>query len=120
MATELLPDGLWELLEPFIPITKAKPKGGRTGLSNRACLLGILFVLRNVMECWPAVVVDRVLLRADAIYGARIDAGGVSLVPMQGSAMTYVMGHLRRLSPFASAKQVQAYRGRLLAYGAGG
>jgi transposase len=47
MATPLLPDSLWNLIEPLLPTPAPKPQGGRPRLSDRACLKGVLFVLRS-------------------------------------------------------------------------
>src|SRR5216684_1408594 len=33
--------------------------------------------LGHLVECWPAIVIGRVLLGVDAIYGTGIDASGV-------------------------------------------
>jgi transposase len=47
MATALLPDALWDLVEPFMPIPPRRPQGGRPRVSDRACLTGIVFILRS-------------------------------------------------------------------------
>ncbi len=47
MAKPLLTDELWERIEPFIPLRPARPQGGRPPIPDRACLTGILFVLRT-------------------------------------------------------------------------
>jgi transposase len=47
MSATLLPDVLWELIQPLLPPTPVHPNGGRPRLSDRACLTGILFVLRS-------------------------------------------------------------------------
>ncbi len=46
-AAALLPEGLWDLVTPFLPVPVLKPQGGRPRLSDRACLAGIVFVLRS-------------------------------------------------------------------------
>jgi transposase len=47
MAIEFVPDALWRLIAPLLPIHLHKPRGGRPRLSDRACLAGIIFVLRS-------------------------------------------------------------------------
>ena len=47
MGATLLPDPLWDLVEPFLPISRQRPHGGRPRVSDRARLPGIAFVLRS-------------------------------------------------------------------------
>ena len=47
MSAPLLPDALWNLIEPLLPSLPRRPQGGRPRLPDRACLTGILFVLRS-------------------------------------------------------------------------
>src|SRR5262245_17341363 len=42
-----LMDRLWERVGPLLPPAKAMPKGGRPRAEDRACLAGIVYVLRN-------------------------------------------------------------------------
>ena len=46
-AAALVPDGLWDLIEPLLSPAKPKLKGGRPRVHDRACLRGIVFVLRS-------------------------------------------------------------------------
>lgn len=47
MAKPLVPDELWEIIEPLLPPEPPKPKGGRPRVPDRAALTGIIFVLKS-------------------------------------------------------------------------
>jgi transposase len=49
MAKPLVPDDLWELIEPLLPRRRPRRsrKGGRPPLDDRAALCGIVFVLKT-------------------------------------------------------------------------
>ena len=47
MAKPLVSDELWAKVEPLLPPHPAHPKGGRPPVCDRACLCGILFVLKT-------------------------------------------------------------------------
>lgn len=50
MTKELVPDALWELVAPLLPPEPPKPKGGRPRVPDRACLTGIIFVLKTGIQ----------------------------------------------------------------------
>jgi transposase len=50
MATLLVTDELWELVEPILPRHEPSPKGGKPRTPDRVCLTGILFVLKTGIQ----------------------------------------------------------------------
>jgi len=47
MSKPLVPDARWETIKPLPPPESPKPKGGRPRVPDRACLTGIVFVLKR-------------------------------------------------------------------------
>lgn len=47
MSKKLVSDALWQRIEPLLPAEPPKPRGGRPRVPDRACLTGILFVLKS-------------------------------------------------------------------------
>jgi transposase len=53
MARPLVPDELWQIVQPLLPRHKARPgKRGRPPVDDRACLTGIIFVLQSGIPWW--------------------------------------------------------------------
>src|SRR5688500_17425113 len=47
MGKLLVPDELWQRVEPILPKHPPSPKGGKPRTPDRVCLGGILFVLKT-------------------------------------------------------------------------
>ena len=47
MSKPLVSDELWAAIEPLLPKEPPKPKGGHPRIPDRACLSGIIFVLKS-------------------------------------------------------------------------
>jgi transposase len=47
MQDALVPDDLWEVIEPLLPPPKPGKKSGRPRVPDRPCLAGIVYVLRT-------------------------------------------------------------------------
>ena len=46
----LVSDELWAIVAPLLPAEPPKPKGGRPRVPDRACLTGIIFVLKSGIQ----------------------------------------------------------------------
>jgi len=53
----LVSDTLWARVEPHLPVRPPQPKGGRPWVADRACLEGVLWVLRTGAG-WGHIPVD--------------------------------------------------------------
>ena len=49
MAKKRVSKALWDAIAPLLPERKPSPKGGRPPVPDRACLEGIIFVLKTGM-----------------------------------------------------------------------
>ncbi len=123
MSKPLVSDDLWAIVEPLLPQEPPKPKGGRPRVPDRACLAGIVFVLKtgipwellpqelgcgSGMTCWrrlrdwqAAGVWDRLhralldrLGEADAIDWSRAALDSASVPAKKGAAKP---GRIRRI-----------------------
>jgi len=47
MSKPLVPDALWDMIAPLLLDEPAQPKAGRPRVPDRACLTGIVFVLKT-------------------------------------------------------------------------
>ena len=50
MAKPLVSDELWEVVAPLMPPPRPKKKAGRPRVPDRACLTGIVFVLKTGIQ----------------------------------------------------------------------
>jgi transposase len=50
MAKPLVSDDLWAIVAPLLPPEPPKPRGGRPRVPDRACLTGIIFVLKSGIQ----------------------------------------------------------------------
>ena len=61
MAATLVHDGLWDVIEPLLPLPKPHLKGGRPRVPDRACLtafclfFGVEFLGRCCQRNWAVV-----------------------------------------------------------------
>ena len=57
MAKKRVSEALWDAIAPLLPEHEPSPKGGRPPVADRACLEGIIFVLKTGMP-WQMLPIE--------------------------------------------------------------
>ena len=70
MAKQILPDGLWSIIQPLLPERPVQDRGGGRWLDDRTVLTGILFVLRTGMAWQDLACRDGLRERDDVLASA--------------------------------------------------
>jgi len=86
MAKPLLSDALWARVERFFPSREPQPEGGRPWVSDRACLTGIIFVLRSGIP-WR-------MLPSEIGYGSGVTCWRRLREWQQKGVWNKILGHL--------------------------
>ena len=86
MSTPLVSDELWRIVEPLLPKESPKPKGGRPRMPDRACLTGIIFVLKLRHPLGDAAARTGLRHGHDLLAAAARLAGGGCLGPAPSRA----------------------------------
>jgi transposase len=73
MQDALVPDELWELVEPLLPPPRPKKKLGRPLVPDRACLAGIVYLLKTGCQ-WKYLPVKELSCGSPATVWRRFDA----------------------------------------------
>src|SRR5215216_3008993 len=84
MAGQLVPDEVWDAIQPLLPAKPPHPKGGRPWIEDRAVLGGIIDVLRAWQQAGVWEALHHRLRRAVgcldvAICADLVDPGGVNI-----------------------------------------
>jgi Transposase DDE domain len=91
MAKQLVPDEVWDAIQPLVPPKPSHPKGGRPWIEDRAVLGGIIYVLQCPGAAWGELTganpVDRG--KAGSKYHLLVDAGGIPLAVGLSAANTH-------------------------------
>ena len=111
MTKALVSDDLWSIVQPLLPAEPLRPKGGRPRVSDRAALIGILFLAALGYPVGDAAAGDEVRLGRDVLEAAaRLATSRAMAATAPRVAAAFALGRPHRLEPSVYGQRV--HRGK--------